>query len=152
MNSPSLITRWRAMPARTRWAAVAIALVIAAGVTWAVVAMRNDARTAQQQPPRAKDGMEGMAGMDMSTEGSMRLTASQIAHDSSHGNAKYKVKYPCSGRTASKCSNSTGERSTSPVRYLMSKKERTTHPSSTGTIFQFASIARTRSITNAAET
>ena len=29
-------------------------------------------------------------------------TASQIAHGSSQGNAKYSVKYPCSGRTASK--------------------------------------------------
>lgn len=60
--------------AQIKWV-LAITVVAAAGVIWATTATREDEASAERQ----SQGMQDMPGMDMTSDGSARLTAAQIA-------------------------------------------------------------------------
>jgi Cu(I)/Ag(I) efflux system membrane fusion protein len=73
--------KWYALSPRTRRALVAgVVLAVVGGVVWVAVAATADDETRPAATPRAgtMPGMEGMAGMDMSSGGSVRLTSTQI--------------------------------------------------------------------------
>ena len=76
----SWTTRLRTMPAGTRRLLIGGAVItVLAGATWAVAASRDgDGRDKRSATMAGMQGMEGMPGMDMSSGGSVRLTASQI--------------------------------------------------------------------------
>ena len=62
-----------------------IAVAVVAGTVWAIAATRGEDGAAANQAAgsmagmEGMDGMEGMAGMDMSSDGSVQLTANQIS-------------------------------------------------------------------------
>ena len=64
---------------RTRWIAAALALAVAAGLTWWWLGSRSDERpTGQVAGTAGHAGMPGMEGMDMSDNGTVTLTAAQV--------------------------------------------------------------------------
>ncbi|MFN2565094.1 MAG: efflux RND transporter periplasmic adaptor subunit [Gemmatimonadaceae bacterium] len=73
--------RWYALSPQARRAMVAGAVLVAVGgAVWAAVAAGRDEERGTAVTPRGDNmaGMEGMAGMDMSPDGSVRLTSDQI--------------------------------------------------------------------------
>ncbi len=64
-----------ALGPRPKWIIAIAVLAVAAGVTWAVAATRGDEPNAELQ----SQAMQDMPGMDMTSDGSARLTAAQIA-------------------------------------------------------------------------
>lgn len=69
--------KWRAMSPQARRATIAaVVLVGVGGVVWAGIASHDEERDRTQSTSRG--GMPGMAGMDMSGDGSAVLTAEQI--------------------------------------------------------------------------
>lgn len=56
-----------------------IAVVLVAGTVWAIAAARGKDDASANQAAGSRAGMEGMAGMDMSSDGSVQLTANQIS-------------------------------------------------------------------------
>ena len=75
------LDRLRAMPKRARWLIGASAVLVTAGVVWAVAAARDGRDSVGKPASRTAGGvagMEGMGGMDMGG-GSVRLTSQQIA-------------------------------------------------------------------------
>jgi Cu(I)/Ag(I) efflux system membrane fusion protein len=60
---------------QTKWVLAITVIAAAAGVIWAIVATRGDEPSAERQSQAMKD----MPGMDMSSDGSARFTAAQIA-------------------------------------------------------------------------
>ena len=76
--------RWRALSPRARRLVLAgAALVVVGGAAWAVVAARGDGDAAAAEQGGMADmagmeGMSGMGGMNMTTDGSVQLTAGQM--------------------------------------------------------------------------
>lgn len=77
----SLRARWRALTPRARRTLISAAVLAVVGlVVWGASAARED--SPDRVPATPRDGMasmQGMEGMDMSGEGSVRLTAQQIS-------------------------------------------------------------------------
>ncbi|MGQ0650414.1 MAG: efflux RND transporter periplasmic adaptor subunit [Gemmatimonadaceae bacterium] len=81
MTSPGWTTRVRTMSTRSRWAMVAGALVLAVAIVWVMANARDNVPRDERAQGGGDDmsAMQGMPGMNMNSDGSVRLTAAQIA-------------------------------------------------------------------------